>query len=424
VPDDENAAQEFFRRVSFEIYRDALTEQELDQLRAATLFSEGLPIPVAALEAAGGALGVDDPPASFRRLVALGLVDDWSAAGGRGTPHAALNALARPLAGAPLGAFDTARLASAAIDPITSAWTGTDGELPFDARGVEAARLGLASDVTPDVLDRAAFAAGVFLFRVEHEARAALAFLQPALAKLEEQGHEPRPQLLRLAADCAERLGEHDLHIACLERGLTLTAGDPIELALVAVEHASATASRDGAERAIATLSEAADLLGEAGDIRSRAITMGKIADILRQRGETDEALRIREEDELPVYERLGDIRERAVTMGKIADILQQRGETDEALRIRHEEQLPVYERLGDIRERAVTMGQIADILHQRGETDEAVRIHREELLPVFKRLGDIRSRAATMGKIADILHQRGETDEALRIRQEDELPV
>ena len=77
---------------------------------------------------------------------------------------------------------------------------------------------------------------------------------------------------------------------------------------------------------------------------------MGQIADILQSRGELDEALRIRREEELPVYERLGDVRSRAVTMGQIADILQSRGELDEALRIRREEQLPVYERLGDVR--------------------------------------------------------------------------
>ena len=80
--------------------------------------------------------------------------------------------------------------------------------------------------------------------------------------------------------------------------------------------------------------------------MRSRALTLGQIADILQDRGELDEALRIRQEDELPVYERLGDVRSRAVTLGKIADILQARGELDEALRIRQEEQLPVYERL------------------------------------------------------------------------------
>ncbi len=83
---------------------------------------------------------------------------------------------------------------------------------------------------------------------------------------------------------------------------------------------------------------------------RARAVTLGKIADVLQARGEPDEALRIRREDELPVYERLGDVRARAVTLGKIADVLQARGELDEALRIRREDQLPVFERLGDVR--------------------------------------------------------------------------
>jgi hypothetical protein len=77
VPDDESAAQEFFQRVSLETYRHALTDQELKQLQAGTIFSEGLPVPVGALEAAGRALGVIDPPRSLQRLIALGLVDDW-----------------------------------------------------------------------------------------------------------------------------------------------------------------------------------------------------------------------------------------------------------------------------------------------------------------------------------------------------------
>ena len=92
--------------------------------------------------------------------------------------------------------------------------------------------------------------------------------------------------------------------------------------------------------------------------------------------------------------------------MGNIADILQSRGDLDGALRIRREEELPVYERLGDVRSRAVTMGQIADILQSRGDLDGALHIRREEELPVYERLGDVRSRAVTMGKIADILHR------------------
>ncbi len=76
----------------------------------------------------------------------------------------------------------------------------------------------------------------------------------------------------------------------------------------------------------------------------------GLIADILMARSDFDEALRIRREEQLPVFERLGDVRERAVAQGRIADILEARGEFAEALRMRTEEELPVFERLGDAR--------------------------------------------------------------------------
>lgn len=36
--------------------------------------------------------------------------------------------------------------------------------------------------------------------------------------------------------------------------------------------------------------------------------------------GDVDEALRIRQEEQLPVYERLGAVRSRAVTLNKIAN--------------------------------------------------------------------------------------------------------
>ena len=72
VPEEESAAQEFFQRVSFETYRDALTADQRAQLRAATLFSEDVPIPIAAIEAVGGAAGVADPGRSLGRLIGPG----------------------------------------------------------------------------------------------------------------------------------------------------------------------------------------------------------------------------------------------------------------------------------------------------------------------------------------------------------------
>ena len=165
-------------------------------------------------------------------------------------------------------------------------------------------------------------------------------------------------------------------------------------------------------------------LQNQLGDVRSVAVTQGRVADILTMRGQLDEALCIYQQEQLPVYEQLGDIRSRAVVQGKIADILTRRGQLDEALRICQQEVLPVFKQLGDIRSQAVTQGRIADMLAQRGQFDEALRIHRQEELPVYEQLGDIRSYAVAQGKIADILAQRGQLDEALRIRQQEQLPV
>ena len=109
-------------------------------------------------------------------------------------------------------------------------------------------------------------------------------------------------------------------------------------------------------------------------------VTLGQIADVLQARGQLDEALRIRQEEQLPVYERLGDVGWRAVTLGKIADVLQARGQLDEALRIRQEEQLPDYERLGARRDILVTRANIALVLLKRdasGDRDEALRLLR-----------------------------------------------
>lgn len=160
------------------------------------------------------------------------------------------------------------------------------------------------------------------------------------------------------------------------------------------------------------------------GNIREQALAMGKIADILEDRGELDEALRIYREEELPIYERLGDAREKALTMGRIADILHARGQHAESLRIRREQELPVFQHLGDVQSQAITMGKIADIMQDRGQFEEAMRIRQEQQLPIFEQLGDIRSKALTMGKIAGVLRAQGQLDEALRILRDEELPI
>lgn len=56
----------------------------------------------------------------------------------------------------------------------------------------------------------------------------------------------------------------------------------------------------------------------------------------------------------------------------ELADLEKVRGELDEALRIRQQEQLPVYERLGDVRERSVTLYKIALALLEKSDLEFA----------------------------------------------------
>ena len=155
---------------------------------------------------------------------------------------------------------------------------------------------------------------------------------------------------------------------------------------------------------------------------RRRALARsGKIADILQAHGQLDEALKIRTDEELPVFERLGDARMAAIAAGQIADILQARGQLDEALKIRNEEQLPVYERLGDVRSRAVTMAWIANIFRDRGDLDGTVRALCEEVLPVYQRLGDAQELVRGRWQLAGILLRRageGDRDQARALLQ------
>ncbi|MGH8582740.1 MAG: hypothetical protein ACREWG_08095 [Gammaproteobacteria bacterium] len=126
-------------------------------------------------------------------------------------------------------------------------------------------------------------------------------------------------------------------------------------------------------ERAEALARESVAALESIADEQGATSVKGTIADIAQIRGQLDEALRIRQEEQLPVYERLGDVRSKAITQSKIADILQARGQLDEALRIRQEEELPVYERLGDVREKAAALFKIAQMNLARMAYPEAM---------------------------------------------------
>jgi hypothetical protein len=104
--------------------------------------------------------------------------------------------------------------------------------------------------------------------------------------------------------------------------------------------------------------------------------------------------------------------------MGKITDILQARGELDEALRIRREEQLPVFERLGEARERSVTLSKIAGCLLAAGGLSQG-RIQEifealDESFAIALQLGIPDGIAHVGALLAQIMALGGHGDQAL----------
>jgi tetratricopeptide (TPR) repeat protein len=153
--------------------------------------------------------------------------------------------------------------------------------------------------------------------------------------------------LLKLGLECAEHLGETALLDKWLRQASTLKGGTTDDRAKLWCGEALRLMTLGQLDEAQSLLEKAKSAFIEAKDERHVAVTMGYIADILFRRGNLDEALRIRQAEELPVYDRLDDARERAVTMGKIADIFEAKGELDEALRIHEFEHRPLVEQLG-----------------------------------------------------------------------------
>ncbi len=129
-----------------------------------------------------------------------------------------------------------------------------------------------------------------------------------------------------------------------------------------------------------------------ATDEHPRAIAAGRIADILRARGELDEALRIRREEELPVYDRLGDVRGRMVTLYKIAaSLFGMRGLDDARAWVIYDaasEAFAVARRMNLADGIAHTGVLLARVLLKAGRSSEAVLVL-DEAEAAFARLGD-----------------------------------
>ncbi|MEU0650145.1 CHAT domain-containing protein [Streptomyces umbrinus] len=397
LPADNSDIGAFLENLALDTLLDQAGPAHRDLLRACTLFT--LPVPQPVIDILATAVG-----GSASRLCGLGLLDAFPDQHRPDSPALAVNALAAGRL-APLTPDEQATLATVAAEPLYTQWGGAT---PRPARGsdldLQLTQLALAAD-NPTITATCAAAAVTALRQGLASTAAELG--HHAIALLDRRNHEVPVPLLRAVADAAVTSGDGDHADTLLRRAVQQTRTsdrqtNPAGHAAVLYDHASRLVTRGEVDQAEDLLHQARQLFTDAGDTLSVAVTWGKIADIYEQRGEVEEALRIRREVTLPVFERIGDTRSVAVTWGKIADIYEQRGEVEEALRIRREVTLPVFERIGDTREVAVTWGKIADIYEQRGEVDEALELQLKRL-GVNEQLGDMDGIAAANWNLAQI---------------------
>jgi hypothetical protein len=315
----------FLENLALDALLDEARAANRGLLRAVTLFDLPVPEPVTAVLAAqvGG---------STDRLRGLGLAD----------PYPDLHDPARPaLAASPLAAgrldpltpAEQVVLAAVTAGPLFTAWGGPAPRPRRDAAlDLQLARLALLAD--DPAITAACAPAAVTALRTGPAADA-YRLGQDAIALLDRHGQGVPLNLLRRTADAAITSGDGQAGENLIDRAVQQAeAGgeyeaDPLDQARVIAERGRRLITRGELGQAERLLRNACRLFTDGESEREAAVAMGIIADIAYQRGEYDEALRIRREIELPVYERLGDTRSAAVAWGKIADIAYSRGEHD-----------------------------------------------------------------------------------------------
>jgi hypothetical protein len=132
---------------------------------------------------------------------------------------------------------------------------------------------------------------------------------------------------------------------------------------------------------------------------RGVALAAGLRADVLEARGQLDEALRIRREEELPVYERLGDVHSKAVTMGQIADVLQARGSSTRLCAFGERRSCPSTSDSATCKARRARWARSPMSSRRGGSSTRPSAFERDEVLPVFERLGDVRGQGRHDGQ-------------------------
>ena len=411
----DSQVSDYLENLAVDAKFSALNRIEQKLLQAATLVD--LPIPQSCLVAIGNQLETDSGEFACRRLLSFGLLDLVPDLTTTKRKAVTLNTLASPKV-TPLDESEIREFAEMYLPLLEKAWVLESCPPECD---VVICQLAEVAGQPESFVARAESALDYLDYQSRHTTGYSLAksaishfdnltpTLSRACANLIYQAAADRADL-----NLASQLFEDAIESLSIE---SPTTEQKTQLGSTILAHSRLLIQTGELNRSLDRLQTLTDLFASLGDQRSKAVTLGEIARIKRNRGEVDQALKLHEE-EIEVYEALGDQRSRALTLGDIARIKRDQGEIDQALKL-NEEEIEVYEALGDQRSRAVTMGDIARIKRDRGEVEEALKLHEEEI-EVYEALGDQRSRALTLGDIARIKRDRGEVDQALKLHEEE----
>ena len=315
----------FLENLALNTLLNAVDEDGRALLRAGTVFA--IPVSEAVFAAIAKALALENVRKLIARLSGLGLLDSYIAGRETGETHFLVNrlvraALLKEVKGVPalkpacplLPGFDPGPVAltqaeqtlivSAVLPILKAQWSNTEGEIRRQPKALELMRLAELVQDWPLLGDAAS--AGAFHLQRTYQPHAADAVASWALQQLGAKGVPCSIDLLRIGSELARQFGHGEKARSLLERGLTASDGGS-DQAMLWADWAAQKAQGGEPDEALTWLEKAKAEFERLGDVRSRAVTMGKIADILQARGDLNEALRIHEEERWPVAEKLGD---------------------------------------------------------------------------------------------------------------------
>ncbi|HIJ84811.1 MAG TPA: CHAT domain-containing protein, partial [Magnetococcales bacterium] len=290
-----------FTRMAFSRYMAALNPQERTAFQSLTVFN--LPVPQSVAVLACQHMGTAAVDASLARLQGLGLVHQVPSPG-----DGSFYFLADPLAAVgvdPLTEAQKKNLSGVTVEPLFVAWSDAKGELPFSEKAGEVLRLVEQSGGHPVILAAASNAIGWMLYKRATDKESfntVLSLATRALAALEQAGIPMLLSLVRLAAECAGRLGDTEAADTWMQRGLGLDDADAEEKGQIHYRWAERLAQKGEIKEATTHLDQAQVFFRNGRNDRLLAMVAGIRADLLVTQGDLEEAFRVRTEEELPVY--------------------------------------------------------------------------------------------------------------------------